>query len=154
MKIVSYIGIIVLGSLLSCFDAAGQNCNKFHLYGSCMQYAGPGFKMDGQSRSNTIGVGDKLVYNAVFYGDRDYKLYFCTSDLFKPVHFILLDGFTRELIYDNKSDDYSDFIELSVDNTRRIMIEVSVLATGTEPQFTENYFGCVGFLMNYKTKKK
>ena len=154
MKTITYLGIIILGIILSTSNAIGQSCNKFHLYGTCMQYPGAGFKVDGQSRSNVIGVGDKLVYNVIFYGERDYKLIFCATELFNPVHYVLMDAETRDLIYDSKSDDYSETIELSIETTRRIMIEVSVLALNTDTQVTDDYFGCVGYLMNYEQKKK
>jgi hypothetical protein len=154
MKIFRYIGIISLLVAAASFDMSGQSCNKFHLYGTCMQYPGAGFKIDGQSRSNVIGVGDKLVYNVIFYGERDYKLIFCATELFNPVHYVLLDAETRELIYDSKKDDYSETVELSIETTRRIMIEVSVLALNTDTQVTDDYFGCIGYLMNYKQKKK
>ncbi len=154
MKILSYIGISLLLISFSAPEVLSQSCNKFHLYGTCMQYPGAGFKIDGQSRSNVIGVGDKLVYNVIFYGERDYKLIFCATELFNPVHYVLLDAETRDLIYDSKKDDYSETIELSIETTRRIMIEVSVLALNTDTQVTDDYFGCIGYLMNYKAKKK
>lgn len=154
MKILTYIAISIVSFTFAVSDAYSQSCNKFHLYGTCMQYPGAGFKIDGQSRSNVIGVGDKLVYNVIFYGERDYKLIFCATELFNPVHYVLLDAETRDLIYDSKSDDYAETIELSIETTRRIMIEVSVLALNTDTQVTDDYFGCVGYLMNYKAKKK
>jgi len=154
MKKLSYIVIAALLTAFSILDGLSQNCKKFHLYGTCMQYSGPSYKMDMQSRSNIIGIGDKLTYNVVFYGERDYKLYFCASELFNPVHYILTDGGTGELIYDSQKDDYAEMIELSIDNTRKIMIEISVLAHKADPQVTDNYFGCVGFLMDWKPMKK
>jgi hypothetical protein len=154
MKITTYIIVLFVLTAFSGIGVMAQSCNKFHLYGTCMQYPGSGYKMDGQSRSNVIGVGDKLVYNVIFYGDRSYKLIFCATDVFNPVHFVLTDSETRELIYDSKKDDYAETIELSIENTRRIMIEISVLALNADKQTTDDYFGCVGFLLNYKEKKK
>jgi len=90
MKILTYIAISIVSFTFAVGDAYSQSCNKFHLYGTCMQYPGAGFKIDGQSRSNVIGVGDKLVYNVIFYGERDYKLIFCATELFNPVHYVLL----------------------------------------------------------------
>jgi hypothetical protein len=119
-----------------------------------MQYPGPYFKMDAQSRSNTIGVGDKMVYNVVFYGERNYMLIFCASELFNPVHFVLTDSETRELIYDNQNNEYTETIELAIEKTRRIMIEISVLAHNADVEVAEDYFGCMGFLSYWKPIKK
>jgi hypothetical protein len=154
MKLISYIGILVFITAFSSVNALSQDCKKFHLYGNCMQYLGSFYKVDGQSRSNVIGVGDKLLYNVIFYGERDYKLYFCATDLFLPVYYVLLDDLTKEVIYDSKNDKYPESLELSIETTRRIVIEISVLALKTDKQITENYFGCVGFLLNWKPKKK
>ena len=154
MKKSAFIGIIIFLITFSGLTLKGQNCNKFHLYGSCMQYPGPYYKMDAQSRSNIIGVGDKMVYNVVFYGERNYKLIFCASELFNPVHFILTDSETRELIYDNMDNEYTETIELAIEKTRRIMIEISVLAQNADVVIAEDYFGCSGFLAYWKPIKK
>ncbi|MCB9013486.1 MAG: hypothetical protein H6539_05545 [Bacteroidales bacterium] len=154
MKRVIYIFALVLIMVFAGSELNAQNCNKFHLYGTCMQYPGAGYKFDGQSRSNVIGIGDKLVYNVIFYGDRDYKLIFCATDIFIPVHYVLKDAVTRDLIYDSKKDDYPETVELNIENTRRIMIEISVLGLNADQELTNDYFGCVGFLLNYKPLKK
>jgi len=154
MKKLAYIVTVVALTAFTTLESIGQNCNKFHLYGTCMQYPGASYKVDGQSRSNVIGLGDKLVYNVVFYGDRSYKLIFCATEQFIPVHYVLYDSETREQIYDSKVDDYSATVELSIEQTRRIMIEISVLALNADKETTEDYFGCVGYLMHYKPLKK
>ncbi len=144
------ISILLLFFHLSELDAQKNNCKKFHLYGPCMQYSGPGFKYDGQSRSNIIGFGDKLIYNMVFYGERQYKIYFCTSDEFYPIHVKLIDPVTRELLYDNKEDDYQNTMTLNIDKTRRILIDFTVLAHDASNELKMNYLGCSGVLMEWK----
>ncbi len=119
-----------------------------------MQYPGANYKIEGQSRSNIIGIGDKLIYNVILYGGRNYKLFFCTSDLFYPMHFLLKDDLTKELIYDSKKDNYPENVEISIDNTRRVLIEISVLASSKDPALAENYLGCLGFLMHWKPEVK
>ena len=131
-----------------------QNCNKFHLYGACMQYPGPNYKIDGQSRSNVIGVGDKLVYNVIFYGDRNYKLFFCCTDIMMPVHYILTDSETGDLIYDSNKDNNLETIELNIEKTRRIMLEISVLGTHSGKENVQELLGCVGMLIYYRPVEK
>lgn len=150
MKILIYIGIIFTLSFSVVSESKAQDCKKFHLYSYCMQYPGPKYKMEGQSRSNIIGLGDKLIYSVIFYGNRNYQLFFCTSEEFLPIHYVLRDANTNELIYDNKNDDYIETIGLNIENTRRIKVEVSVLGTEESRETIENYFGCLGFLLQYK----
>jgi hypothetical protein len=154
MKLSSYIIVLFLLNLFIASNILAQDCKKFHLYGTCMQYPGPYFKMEGQSRSNVIGVGDKLTYNVIFYGERKYKLIFCATDMFNPVKYVMTDYMTKELIYDSTNDSYPETIELAIENTRRILIEVSVLALKAEKEKIDNYFGCVGFLVYYKPDTK
>lgn len=134
-------------------DLYSQDCRKFHLYGSCMQYPGPGYKIDGQSRSNMIGFGDKLIYNVIFYGDRSYKMFFCASDQFNPVHFRITDANSHALVYDNSDEEYSEMLELDIEYTTKLMIEVTVLAHEADDEFKDNFMGCLGFLMYYKKGK-
>ncbi|MCK4921475.1 MAG: hypothetical protein KAS71_10545 [Bacteroidales bacterium] len=150
MKNLIYIGIIFTLSFSVIAETKAQNCKKFHLYSYCMQSPGPKYKMEGQSRSNIIGLGDKLIYSVVFYGERHYQLYFCASKEFVPIHYVLRDANTNELIYDNKKDDYVETIELNIENTSRIKIEVSVLGSEQDRETLDEYFGCLGFLMLYK----
>jgi hypothetical protein len=154
MKLISFKVIIISILLIAGVEVQAQNCRKFHLYGECMQYPGPKYKIEGQSRSNVIGVGDKLIYNVIFYGGRNYKLFFCASDLFYPVHFTLTDELSKKLIYDNSEDDFSKTIELSIENTRKVLIEISVLAQDADEEVKRNYFGCLGFLMYWRDEEK
>jgi signal peptidase I len=154
MRSLKVLHIILICLIITGFELNAQNCKKFHLYGKCMQYPGPFYKIEGQSRSNVIGVGDKLIYNVIFYGDRNYKLFFCTSDLFYPVHFVLVDDMSKKLIFDNSDNDYTETVELNIENTRRIWIEISVLANEAADDIADNYFGCLGFLMYWKPEGK
>jgi hypothetical protein len=154
MRKIIYIGILIFLTIFTNPDVFTQSCNKFHLYGTCMLYPGSAYKYDAQSRSNVIGVGDKLVYNVIFYGERDYKLIFCATELFNPVHYVLTDSETKEIIFDNEKSDYVETVDLKIEFTKRIMIEVSVLALDTDKSVVDDYFGCVGLLLQYKQKKK
>ena len=139
--------IIALATIAS---LSAQNCKKFHLYGSCMQEPGKQFDMDRQSRSNVIGFGDKLIYNMVFYGDRKYKLYFCTSEEFSPVHYRIKDAFTGGLIYDNKMDDYAETVTFSNEYTRKILIEFEVVAKDASDDLKMTFLACSGLLIFYE----
>ncbi len=146
---------LLLGLLFvsSGLHAQRDECRKFHLYGECRQYSGAKFKYDGQSRSNIIGVGDQLIYSLVLYGEHQYKLYFCTSDYFKPVHIVLLDGETGETMYDNKADEYIDNLTLNIEKTQRVKVSVEIMAKDMTEEDKLEYFGCLGMLVHSKKNK-
>jgi hypothetical protein len=119
-----------------------------------MQYPGSGYKIDGQSRSNSIGLGDKLIYSLVLYGERDYTMFFCATNEFNPVHFILKDGGSNEVIYDNKSDDFIETISFKVERTRNVKVEISVLAEKASEELVSGFLGCSGLLIYWAPDKK
>lgn len=151
------ITIFLLVSLLftsSGLKAQRDDCKKFHLYGECRQYPGAKFKYDGQSRSNIIGVGDQLIYSLVLYGEKQYKIYFCTSEAFKPIHVKLMNGETGEEMYDNKVDEYIDNLTLNIDKTQRVKVSVEILADDMTAEEKLEYFGCIGMLLQVKKTAK
>jgi hypothetical protein len=152
------ITIFLLLSLL--FASSGlqaqrkNDCRKFHLYADCNQFAGSKFKFDGQSRSNIIGVGDQLIYSVILNGDMQYKIYFCTSEYFRPIHIKLLNGESGELMFDNEGADYIDNVTLNIDKTQRIKIFVEILASNMSEEEKLEYFGCIGMTIKSKKVKK
>jgi hypothetical protein len=149
--------IIILFSvaLLSPALLAQKNdCKKFHLYADCNVNPGPRFKYDGQSRSNIIGVGDQLIYSLVLYEEQQYKIIFCTSDFFKPIHMKVIDAVTDEVIYDNKTDDYLNTLTLNIDKTKRMKFFVEILAKDMSEEDKLEYFGCIGMMVQYKKIKQ
>lgn len=149
--------ILIIFSLVLISPAVfGQrnDCKKFHLYAECNTNPGPRFKYDGQSRSNIIGVGDQLIYSLVLYGEKQYKINFCTSEYFEPIHIKLMDGVTNDVMYDNKSDDYLQTLTLNIDNTQRIKVFVEILAEDMSEEEKMEFFGCIGMMVQAKKIKK
>ncbi len=144
--------IIILALILSVPGLIAQknSCKKFHLYSECNVNPGPRFKYDGQSRSNIVGAGDQMIYSLVLYGDKQYKINFCTSELFEPIHLKLIKAETDEVIYDNKDDDYLAMLTLNIDRTQRLKISVEVLANDMSEQDKLEYFGCLGMMIQAK----
>ena len=149
MKKISIL-ILSLFIIIPALPAQKHDCKKFHLYSDCNVNPGPRFKYDGQSRSNIIGVGDQLIYSLVLYGGKQYKINFCTSEYFDPIHIMILDSETNEPIYDNKTDDYLEVLTLNIDETQRIKFSVEILAKEMSEEDKLEYFGCIGMMVQSK----
>lgn len=147
--------IVVISALLlfPSLSAQRNDCKKFHLYSDCNVNPGPRFKYDGQSRSNIIGFGDQLIYSLVLYGGKQYKINFCTSDHFEPIHVQILNAESNETIYDNKTDNYLSLLTLNIDETQRIKFSVEVLAHDMPEEERMEYFGCIGMMVQAKKIK-
>ena len=128
----------------------GQFCADFHKTGDCRKDLVSNFRYYSQSRSDIIKVGFTVNYDIVFYGEREYMISFCTMKNFYPVHFKLIDGMTREVFYDNKDDDYLESIGFAVEKTRRIVVEIEILAHQSNDKEIEEYYPCIGMLIQFR----
>lgn len=153
MKRVALI-ILSIALLSPALLAQKDDCKKFHYYSDCNNNPGPGFKYDGQSRSNIIGVGDIMIYSLVMYEQKQYKINFCTSDMFEPIHLKLLNAETNEVVYDNKSDEYIQTLTLNIDKTQRLKVSVEVVASEMTEEEKMEYFGCIGMMVQWKKIKE
>lgn len=150
MKRITIFLLLSLLLLSTGLQAQKNDCKKFHLYGECRQFPGAKFKYDGQSRSNIIGVGDQLIYSLILYSEKQYKIFFCTSDFFKPIHLKLMNGETGELMYDNERDEYIETLTLNIEKTQRVKVSVEILAHEMTEEEKMEYFGCIGMLIQVK----
>lgn len=144
------LALLLITFIVPVVTAQRNSCRKFHLYSDCNINPGPRFKYDGQSRSNIIGAGDQMIYNLVLYADRQYKINFCVSDQFDPIHVVLMNAMTDEVIYDNAQDDYIGTLTLNIEYTQRMKISLEVLAEEMTEQDKLEYFGCIGMMIQYK----
>lgn len=147
------IAIFIIVFAVPVTTAQRNSCKKFHLYSDCNVNPGPRFKYDGQSRSNIIGAGDKMIYSVVLYADRQYKINMCVSEQFDPIHVVLINAMNDEVIYDNANDDYRETLTLNIENTQRLKVSLEVLAEEMTEQEKLDYFGCLGMMVQYKKVK-
>ena len=130
--------------------AGAQDCQNYHLEGDCRFDLRRDYNVYSQSHSVSMSPLDTIEFNTVFYGQNDYILSFCTHRKMYPVHFILKDGQTGKVLYDNEQDDYIESLGLGFDVTKSLNILVTVLAReSSEDEIRENV-GCLGLLIQYK----
>jgi len=144
--------ILVLLLLIMVFSGMGfgQFCTDFQNTGDCRKDMIPSFRYYSQSRSDIIKVGFSVRYDVVFYGKREYMISFCTMKNFYPVHFKLIDGISEELLYDNKEDDYLESIGFALEKTKHMRIEIEILAHRASDKEIEEYYPCIGMLIQFK----
>ncbi len=125
-------------------------CDRFLKSEDCWVSAGRGFKIDRQSRSTVIGIEDKLIFNIVLYSGMQYKINFCSSVLFKPVHFVLMDAESGRVMYDNSDHELLDNLTLNILKTQRIKVAVNVLGSEMTEKEKLEFIGCLGILLHAK----
>jgi hypothetical protein len=62
----------------------------------------------------------------------------------------LIDPDTREVLYDNKDDNYIESLGVGFDVSKTIVIQVNVLARKAKPEEIKDYLSCIGLLLQYK----
>jgi hypothetical protein len=150
MKRKGQIQVLLILFLILPGHLIAQNCETHHLDGDCHSDLQRGYKMYSQSHSSPISPLDTVEMNVVFYGQKDYILSFCTHNKLYPIHFVLIDQQTEEVLYDNEDDDYLESLGLGFDVAKPLTIKVDVLARkSTEEEITDK-IGCLGLLIQYK----
>ncbi len=156
MKLICQISILASLLLLVSTNAQSQNCEQHHMEGDCRYDLQKGYKVYSQSKSISITPLDTVELNMVFYGQKDYMLSFCTHRKMYPIHFVLIDQQTKQVLYDNEDDKYLESLGVGFDVSKSLTIKVNVLARiSSEEEVNEN-IGCLGLLIQYKnypTKK-
>ncbi len=150
IQVLAILFLILPGYLIA------QDCESHHLEGDCNSDLQKGYKTYSQSHSASISAIDTIEFNVVFYGQKDYVLSFCTHSKLYPIHFVLIDQQTEEVLYDNAEDSYLESLGLGFDVAKPLTIKVDVLARKSSEEEIEDKVGCLGLLIQYKnyTRKK
>jgi len=150
MKLIGNIQILALLLLVLPGQLIAQNCETHHLEGDCQYDIQKGYKVYSQSHSAKISALDTVEFNVVFYGQKDYVLSFCTHKNLYPIHFVLLDQQTKEVIYDNEDDKYLESLGLGFDVAKPLIIRVNAIARKSSEEEIYDKVGCIGLLIQYK----
>ena len=154
MKFTLQISALSIFLFLVPYNAFSQDCEFHHTEGDCRYDIQRGYKIYSQSNSVVLSPLDTVEMNIVFYGQKDYMLSFCTNKKMYPVHFVLIDQQTKQVLYDNEEDKYLESLGVGFDVTKSLILKIDVLArSSTEQEIKENV-GCLGLLIQYKNYAK
>ena len=95
MKLKGNILILAILFLVIPIQLQSQDCEYYHRDGDCRYDIQKGYKIYSQSHSTSMTPLDTIELNAVFYGQKDYILSFCTHKKMYPIHFVLIDQQTQ-----------------------------------------------------------
>ena len=148
MRVLAFLLLILPGRLIA------QSCENYHLDGDCQYDIRRDHKLYSQSHSSIISPLDTVEFNVVFYGQKDYILSFCTHKNLYPIHFVLIDEQSKQVLYDNKDDDYLESLGLGFDVAKPMIIRVDVIAKLSTEEEIMDKVGCMGLLIQYKNYPK
>ncbi|MBI9053974.1 MAG: hypothetical protein JEY96_09170 [Bacteroidales bacterium] len=151
------INLIVISLIISLLgfthSSFGQNCHEFHKSKNCKVEDTDGFKLSSLSRSHNLLVGKTITYEVVMYGQKEMIVQCCTEDEYYPLRFKLISSINGDVIYDNKYDNYINSINLSLDRTELISIEITLVSTDKNKSIYEGTKACIGLAIYTEVAK-
>lgn len=134
--------------------SAGNPCGDFHRK-ACLRSPDDGFTYNGQSKSGLFAKGQQSTIKVVFYRGMDYHISVCGDDD-AQANFIIKDAKTGEVLYDNTTDNNTQEIQISNQNTRNVNIQVSLPGGGNDKKdMVKGQEGiCAGLLIEHRRSDK
>lgn len=150
MKYIRQIQLLFILLVISPLSLMAQDCVDYHKLGDCMMDRQKGYKIYSQSKSVSMSPKDTVEFNIVFYGQKDYIFSFCTHAKLYPVHFVLIDPESGDVLYDNAKDRHIESLGIGFDVTKNLTIKVDVVARKASEEEIDQYVGCIGLLIQYR----
>lgn len=126
MKIISLVIVTILNIIGFTSTTFSQECSDFYKTQNCKIENSERFKLCSLSRKYYLEVGKTVAYEVVFYGGIEIIIQCCTENDFYPIRFKIRSSENGNIIYDNKDNKYIDNLNLLLDHTELMKIEISV----------------------------
>lgn len=107
--------------------------------------------LSSQSKSAYVLAYETYKFNFMLFSRMDYRIIFCSKEKFYPIHYVLKNKNTGEILFDNKDDEYVESISISIiDETIPVQAEVTLLAKDTEFKDLRKDRTCLGVCIMYR----
>ncbi len=146
--------IIISLILFSASYSQAQSCYGFHLTKGCDVRDTDEYKNFSASRSVMVEAQRTYQYQLTLYGGYDYKVGLCTEKGYYPIHFKIINADDNSVFYDNYEDDYVETVGFTNDNTRNVIIEVTLLASKMEFRDSADLRACLGIAFFWRKVPK
>jgi len=107
------------------------------------------FIHDGNYHAAILSVGEEAELYKTFYSDTDYRISVCGSPTIPDIEFRVIDS-DRNVLYTNKSQDYSRIWDFRLEASQQLKIFVKVPAPEGVPDDIQS--GCVAIMFGFKEK--
>lgn len=106
--------------------AFSQECSNYYEQGDCQTPYTERYRLSSLSKSYNLEVGKTVTYEVVLYGEYEIIVQCCTDIDKYNVRFKITSSENGKEIYDNKFNNYLNNLNLLLDHTELMSIEVSV----------------------------
>jgi len=142
---------LLICSVLLLYNTQAQDCGKSKAYRQC-EYPDDSRFENKFNWSKSFRKGQTKQYVLTFMKGRQYYVSVCSKDYKKDIYIKLReDNEKQDILYDNAINELSKKLELKMDQTKKLIIEVSV-PPGNINESKKRYF-CVGLRMFYRKRR-
>lgn len=146
--------LIYLPILFAVVSKVNAQCSGFHTIRECTPPDIEDFKRFGQSRSRMVEAKKTFTYQVVLFGGYDYKIGICTEKGYYPVQFKIINANDNTVFYDNANDDYTETVGFTVEKTKNVIFEITVLASKKEFKDATDSRVCSGVAIYWRKVPK
>jgi len=147
MKFVKFIIITLIIHFFSSGLIVAQECSNFHRQGDCQTPYKERYRLSSLSKSYYLEVGKTVTYEVVLYGEYEIIIQCCTDEEYTPIRFKIKSSEKGNIIYDNKYNNYINNLNLLLDHTELMSIEISV---ETKKKKLKNDNVCIGMAIYFE----
>ncbi len=155
-KLLFFSFIVSLFCLSTETFAQATICGQFHKKHCVFETGddddGDEFFYNAQSKSGLFAQGSTSRMRCTIYRGMDYRITVCCeTSLGEQLVFKITDAKTKEMLYDNSTDENKKQFEFQSNSTRQLVIEVAVPAGETKAEKGKAAnASCVGLLIEHK----
>ena len=142
--------IIFILIILFAFPLTGKSQCKHFAQQVCKKELAP-YIHDGNYNAAILTEGESAEMYKTFYANQNYRIHICGSDALPDIHFQILDV-DRNVLYDNKKDDYTSSWDFKAQSSQQLIISLKVKNSNKNTE--EPQSGCVAIMIGIKEKKE
>lgn len=107
--------------------------------------------LSSQSKSAYVLARQTYSFKFMLFSKMDYRIIFCSPEKFYPIHYVLKNRETGEVLFDNKDDEYVESISISIiEESIPVQAEVTLLAEDTKFKDLRKDRTCLGVCIMYR----
>lgn len=145
--------IIISVALIIASVVSYAQCDEYYLSLHCRPtpQEAKDMNLSSQSRSAYVLARETYTFQFILFRKMDYRIIFCSTEKFYPVHYVLKNRNTGEVLFDNKDDEYVESISMSIiEESIPVTAEVTLLAEGTVFKDLRKDRTCLGICIMYR----
>lgn len=145
--------IIIPVALIFASVISYAQCDEYYLSLHCRPtpQEAKDMNLSSQSRSAYVLARETYTFQFILFRKMDYRIIFCSAEKFYPVHYVLKNRNTGEVLFDNKDDEYVESISMSIiEESIPVTAEVTLLAEGTVFKDLRKDRTCLGICIMYR----